>query len=134
LHILNLASVRDLNEKISDQLPHLSVKRFRANIILTGPPPYDEDDWKRFEIAGHTFFAACRTVRCKMPNVHPETGERHPIEPDQALRKYREIDEGARLMGCLGMQVVPAEEAGFEVQVGDEVAVRERGEHLYIRQ
>jgi uncharacterized protein YcbX len=123
-----------LNSKISNHLPDLSPKRFRANILLSGPRPYDEDDWKRFEINGHTFFVACRTVRCKMPNVHPETGERHPTEPDRALRRFREIDRGARGMGCLGMQVVPEEREGFEVCVGDELVVRERGDHFYIRQ
>lgn len=31
--MLNLASVRELNSKITDKIPDLSVKRFRANIV-----------------------------------------------------------------------------------------------------
>lgn len=31
--MLNLASVRELNGRITDKIPDLSVKRFRANII-----------------------------------------------------------------------------------------------------
>lgn len=33
LHLLNLASVRELNGRIKDKIPELSVNRFRANII-----------------------------------------------------------------------------------------------------
>ena len=75
-----------------------------------------------------------------MPNVDQENGIRHPVEPDRSLRKLREVDAGARLMGCLGMQLTPLfdEATGPEleswVEVGMEVAVLERGEHLYIRQ
>ncbi|KAA8907825.1 MOSC domain-containing protein [Sphaerosporella brunnea] len=133
LHILNIASVRDVNEKIKDEIPHLSVLRFRPNVVFSGPKAFDEDDWKRFEIAGMKFYVACRTVRCKMPNVDDVTGERHRSQPDTAMRAYRCIDGGAKGMACLGMQVVPEVQTGV-MRVGDLVEVRERGEHLYIRQ
>ena len=78
---------------------------------------------------------------CKLPNVDPDTGFRHPVEPDKSLRKHREVDEGAKLMGCLGMQLTPLfsktdspEDLESWVEVGMTVDVLERGSHVYIRQ
>lgn len=131
LHMINLASVRDLNFRIQDSLPKLDVIRFRPNIILSGPPAFEEDSWKRILLGDKEYHASCRTVRCKLPNVDPDTGERHPAEPDRTLRKYRCIDEGYKLGACLGMQMVPATESGI-IRVGDSVTVLETGEHFYI--
>lgn len=151
MHLVNLASVRDVNAHLppSERQHQLSVRRFRPNIVLDGLTAFDEDDWKRFSIASRRrggaategeFYAACRTVRCKMPNVHPTEGSRHPHEPDRTLRAYRAIDRGAPGAACLGLQVVPArvgrgggDGGGVAVAVGDEVLCTERGEHFYIR-
>lgn len=63
------------------------------------------------------------------------------MEPDRALRKYRDIDAGAPKMGCLGMQLLPTfptssnlEQMESVVEVGMEVDVLERGSHLYVKQ
>lgn len=87
-----------------------------------------------------------------MPNVDQDTGIRHPIEPDRSLRKYRNVDEGAKKKGCLGMQLTPlfdmtentelargAANRGEEgpetwIEVGMSVDVLARGEHFYIVQ
>lgn len=78
---------------------------------------------------------------CKLPNVDQDTGHRHPVEPDRALRKHRDVDEGAKLKGCLGMQVTPLfpntsspENLESWVEVGMSVEVLERGDHKYIPQ
>jgi uncharacterized protein YcbX len=79
--------------------------------------------------------------RCKMPNVDQDTGIRHPVQPDHAIRKYREVDAGAKGMGCLGMQLTPlydepdvSEAATMEgwLEVGMGIEVLETGEHRYI--
>ncbi|KAF8243324.1 hypothetical protein K440DRAFT_562141 [Wilcoxina mikolae CBS 423.85] len=133
ISIMNISSVRDLNARIVDKIPQLSVLRFRPNIILEGLPTFSEDAWKRFRIGHNEFFAACRTTRCKLPNVNPITGEKHPQEPDQTMRKYRNIDAGAKNKACLGMQVVPARHGdGVAMSVGDEVVVTETGEHFFM--
>lgn len=76
-----------------------------------------------------------------MPNVDQDSGFRHPQEPDQSLRKHRNVDEGAPYMGCLGMQLTPLfektdvpEEMGSWVEVGMEVEVLGWGSHRYIKQ
>lgn len=153
LHLINAGSVRELEGRMGrvEGLGELDVRRFRANVIVDGAKPYDEDEWKavRFRPSGKSaespqgarFHVSCRTVRCKMPNVDQDTGVRHPVQPDKALRKYREVDKGAPHMGCLGMQMTPLfdetddpEAMESWVEVGMDVEVLERGSHRYIKQ
>lgn len=132
IHLLNISSHMDIASKCAYAIPNLSIRRFRANIIIQGPDPFAEDHWKRLDIAGVEIHAACRTVRCRLPNVDPLTGFRHPVEPDRTLKAYRKIDEGDLTNACLGMQLVPALPE-FVVRVGDEVGVLETGGHRYIK-
>ncbi|KAJ5772663.1 hypothetical protein N7520_003192 [Penicillium odoratum] len=132
IHLLSLSSHRDVAARCAYAIPKLSIVRFRANIIIQGPSAFAEDHWKRISIGGVEIHAACRTVRCRLPNVDPVTGARHPAEPDRALKSYRKIDDGDRTNACLGMQLVPTIEE-FVMNVGDEVKVLEIGEHRYIK-
>lgn len=134
LNLLNLASVRDVADKVADSIPRFSNRRFRTNFLLTGPPAYDEDDWKRIKLGHHEIYCACRTVRCRLPNVDPDTAIRHPSEPDKTLKATRCIDAGDPLNACLGLQLVPASNARVRIAVGDQVHVLERGAHHYIKQ
>lgn len=77
---------------------------------------------------------------CKLPNVDPETGIRHKVEPDRVLRKFREVDEGAPKMGCLGMQLCPmlpgannSDERDTYIEVGMSINVVKRGSHVYVK-
>lgn len=133
VHLLNLASVRDVAAKVREEIPNFSARRFRPNILITGPGAYDEDDWKRVRIDSEEFYCACHTVRCKLPNVDPDSSERHPIEPDKALRSFRCIDDGAPQNACLGLMLVPVKEHGVTLKVGQGIEVVERGEHHYIK-
>ncbi|KAI1268975.1 hypothetical protein F5Y18DRAFT_373230 [Xylariaceae sp. FL1019] len=167
LHMITLSSIQQFSKEVpkDESLRDLDVLRFRANVILSGSPAYDEETWKsvRFKPGRSklhndaSFHVSCRTVRCKMPNVDPETGIRHPREPDRTLRAKRDVDEGAKGNGCLGMQLTPLfEDAvsasgsksgllgdddvndGYEqstwIEVGMTVEVEERGNHVYIPQ
>jgi uncharacterized protein YcbX len=144
-HILNLASVHDVASKLPRQegpyklvVPLLDALRFRANIYVTGPPAFHEDGWTKVCISSPTssfshdpldMHVSCRTTRCKLPNVDPDTAIPDQNEPYATLRKYRNIDEGNK-NPCLGMQVVPL--ADGEVRVGDYVEVLETGDHLWV--
>ncbi|KAL4790703.1 hypothetical protein BDV19DRAFT_371959 [Aspergillus venezuelensis] len=143
LHILLLSSVRDVNEHCKDDIPLLSIRRFRANVIIQGPEKFEEDSWKRIRFLrspsspgngdGDLVLHTCtRTIRCKLPNVDPDTGTRHRNEPDRALKSYRRIDKGDLTNACLGMQGVPDSLKG-RIEVGDGIEVLERGEHCYIK-
>jgi uncharacterized protein YcbX len=134
VHLLNLASIRDVAAKVRTEIPNFSARRFRSNILLTGPSAYNEDDWKRIRIGGDEFHCACHTVRCKLPNVDPDSSERHPAEPDKTLKSFRCIDDGDPNNACLGLMLVPLKDKGVTVRVGQGIEVLERGEHHYIKQ
>lgn len=134
LHMLNLASVRDVGYKLAKGSPLLSALQFRPNILITGPAAYHEDNWKKIKIGDFEYFVCCRTSRCTLPNVNQETGIKHKSEPNQTLRATRAIDPGAAPAACLGMQLVPALEEGGTIRVGDTIEVLEVGEHYYLKQ
>lgn len=136
LSIQNISSILDMESRV---LPTTSfspdARRYRGNIYISGPPPYDEDNWTLITIGGRTFHVSCRTTRCKLPNTDPDTGvqDRRGNEPQATMLKYRVIDEGSA-SACLGMQVVPSKEAvGRMVKVGDEVRLVKRGEHHFVK-
>jgi uncharacterized protein YcbX len=151
MHILSIASIQSVYAQQPDKekRKYLDARRFRANIYLTDTPAFDEDSWKRitvgrclklpanptrkFKQAQETngeYHIACRTARCKLPNVHPETGVKDNNEPYTTLARTRQVDEGAKPHPCLGMQMIPLFQQGI-LRVGDEVEVLERGEHVY---
>ncbi|KAI1379277.1 hypothetical protein F4677DRAFT_326587 [Hypoxylon crocopeplum] len=150
LHLMNLNSIQEFSNEVpkDDSLKELDVLRFRPNVILSGAQAYDEETWKQVRFkpgssglySDAVFHVSCRTVRCKMPNVDPANGFRHPREPDKSLRAKRAIDEGAPLSGCLGMQLTPLFDASFGedregwIAVGMNIEVEERGPHMYIKQ
>jgi len=132
IHLLNMSSHRDVALRCAYAIPRLSIRRFRANIIVQGPAAFEEDHWKRVSIGGTEIHVSCRTIRCRLPNVDPVSGDRHKAEPDKTLKSYRRIDDGDRTNACLGMQLVPATKE-FVLRVGDEVEVLETGLHQYIK-
>ncbi|RAK97938.1 MOSC domain protein [Aspergillus ibericus CBS 121593] len=158
LHLVNMASIRDVAGRCGDAIPQLSVRRFRANVVVQGPGRFEEDAWKRIRVGGVSsssssiscgknsekdnrdgeceggveIHTVCRTIRCKLPNVDPDTGIRHPSEPDRTMKSYRKIDPGDRTNACLGMQLVPAVRE-FTLRVNDPISVLETGEHFYIK-
>ncbi|KAK2614301.1 hypothetical protein N8I77_001142 [Diaporthe amygdali] len=146
LHILGLSSVRDFENQVPKDadLRQLDPRRFRANIFVSGTPAYAEDSWTKIRLTDPShkedqseFHVSCRTTRCKLPNVNPETGIRHAVEPDRTLRANREIDEGAPKMGCMGMQVTPLfdrpEASESYLAVGMSIEVLETGKHFFKR-
>ncbi|KAL9002634.1 MAG: hypothetical protein Q9188_004452 [Gyalolechia gomerana] len=137
LHILGLASVEDLDRRLTHVVPPVSTStasRFRANIYFRGPPAYAEDSWKRIAIGQYMYYVSCRTTRCELPNTDQSTGKKHLSEPSKTIRSYRDIDPGAGAgKACMGMQMVPAAERGI-IKVGDTIEILETGDHCYILQ
>ncbi|KAF2636927.1 hypothetical protein P280DRAFT_472791 [Massarina eburnea CBS 473.64] len=133
MHIQNLASIHHITSNLprNSPLAPLSALRYRPNIIITGPSPFAEDSWTRARIGSLKYHISCRTTRCKLPNVDPETGILDKNEPGSTMRKYRVIDGGSQ-SSCLGMQVCPLEEG--VVKIGDSVEVLETGEHFFLKE
>lgn len=71
--IINLASVRDLGQKMGVELDPL---RFRANLYVEGWPPWAENEWEGREVlAGWAQAKVYKPiVRCAATEVDPATG------------------------------------------------------------
>ncbi|KAK1069550.1 hypothetical protein LTR74_004877 [Friedmanniomyces endolithicus] len=146
VNILGLASVRATDAQLppgADVKGKLDARRFRANIYVSGIEAFGEDTWKKITVGRRIgrdkdglyecdaeYHVACRTARCKLPNVDPDTGIKDRNESYTTLGKTRKVDKGAYPHPCLGMQTIPLFERGI-VRVGDVIQVLESGEHCY---
>ncbi|BCR84741.1 MOSC domain-containing protein [Aspergillus chevalieri] len=164
VNINSLSSVHAVSTLLPKENQPLNALRFRANLWVTGAPAYAEESWKRYRIlpkSGNTepradvapaLSVVCRTSRCTMPNVNPDTGrfdadmpppgkKKGKPQPSTTLVEYRTIETGNKAaLGYLGMHCVPedrdfreAEEQGegLYVEVGDEIEVLETGVHVF---
>ncbi|KAI9663037.1 MAG: hypothetical protein M1821_008085 [Bathelium mastoideum] len=131
LHLINMASLRDLETHVDPKNSQIDPLQFRANLYVEGPEAFAEERWKMVRIGAARYHVSSRTARCGLPNVNPYTGVRDQNEPWRAMNKYRKVDQGCPKVPCLGMQVTPMQPDG-EIRVGDEIEMLETGEHFYL--
>jgi uncharacterized protein YcbX len=83
LHLVNLASIRALQERLGRGVDPL---RFRPNVIVNGLPAWAELGWEGRAIPFSNLGCVCesRTGRCPATDVNPETGKRD-IDMPRAL-------------------------------------------------
>ncbi|KAJ4295430.1 hypothetical protein N0V90_007442 [Kalmusia sp. IMI 367209] len=137
------ASIDELNSRIkANDDVMIDVRRFRPNILVKGNVPWDEDRWKTLRItpkpgsknAKKEFVldVTQRCARCQVPNVDPETAEKHKKQPWDTLMKYRRVDAGITYKPCFGMLCVPRGKGGV-LEVGMKMEVTEvTDKHRYI--
>jgi len=91
--IINLASVRALEEKIGRKIDPL---RFRGNVYVEGLEPFADHDWveRRFRIGEAGFKGVHKTVRCAATNVDPVSGARDMEIPATLMRHWGHADLG----------------------------------------
>ncbi len=97
----------------------LAMARFRPNLVVTGSPPYDEDEWARVRVGDVSLRGVKRCDRCSITSVDPDTGESGK-EPLHTLASYRK--RGGKVW--FGMNLVHDGEG--TLAVGDAVVVEER--------
>ncbi|OJD34000.1 mosc-domain-containing protein [Diplodia corticola] len=130
----SLASVAELNARLrgAGEEVEIDIERFRPNVVVRGHVPWDEDGWKTLRLGGGeggvggkgkglVLDVVCRCLRCQVPNVDPETAEKHPRQPWNELMKYRRIDEGLKFKPSFGMLCAPRDEGLVEVGMRFEV-------------
>ncbi|WP_051765600.1 MOSC domain-containing protein [Saccharothrix syringae] len=95
ISLLNLASVRDLAERAG--VDGLDPRRFRANVLLDGLPPWAEEGLvdREFTLGGVRLRGTSRTWRCAATEVDPDTGRRDLPVVRMLNRAY-----GHEVMGC----------------------------------
>ncbi len=110
LHIVNLASVRELERVVGHAVNPL---RFRPNVVIDGAEPWQEFNWtgKPLQLGPVQLEVFKRTERCAATNVDPETGKRDMAIPAALQRAWGHADFGvyARVV------------AGGTIAVGDPV-------------
>jgi len=104
----------------------VEIRRFRPNIVFEGGGPFAEDHWEEVKIGSTTaptISLVSKCVRCLLPNVSPETGERDKAVPYKVLMKFRiHLDPIEKLKPCVGSNGVPEKDG--VISVGDVVYVR----------
>ena len=147
LQVASEASIKDLNHRLGfkEGSPNaLTIERFRPNIVVRGrdDAPWEEDTWKRIRLtttipAEEAMYkidldVVARCARCQVPNVNPETAEKHAKEPWEELMKFRRVDKGgpAKWKPCFGMLCIPKNEGKLEVGAKLEV-LETTDNHLY---
>jgi uncharacterized protein YcbX len=104
VHLVNLASVRDLEKATGQRLNPL---RFRANLYFDGAIAWEEKKWvgRGVRAGGVRLQIIDKTVRCEATNVDPETAQRDSAIPPSLLRVfgdasfgvYAEVTEGGEI-------------------------------------
>uniref|UniRef100_A0A8C7DAW5 Molybdenum cofactor sulfurase n=1 Tax=Oncorhynchus kisutch TaxID=8019 RepID=A0A8C7DAW5_ONCKI len=89
--MINHASVDLLQRHITSRYSitcYILVSRFRANLVISGLEPFEEDDWSHLIIGNTHFQVAGRCGRCQMIGVDQNTGAKTK-EPLLSLSAYR---------------------------------------------
>ena len=112
--LINLASIRDLEEKLGRVVEPI---RFRANVYFDGLPAWQEQDWVKPELHMTLGGARLRVIapitRCAATEVNPATAERDIKMVAELMRHY-----GHNLMGIYAEVV-----AAGDIAIGDRLAV-----------
>ena len=110
------ASLDDLNSRLQNKLP---MNRFRPNIVVSGLPPFGEDQLHDLTAGKVRLRRAKGCTRCIVTTTDQATGLRDGKEPLQALAKFRFDRE---LKGVIfGQNLILIEGAGAQLRVGQEL-------------
>ena len=89
LLITSEASLATLNDRILENAGEpVPMDRFRPNLVITGCPPFAEDEWPRLRINGALLRNAGKSDRCIMTTTDQRTGARGK-EPLRTLATFR---------------------------------------------
>lgn len=92
LLITNQASLDELNSRLADAV---DMRRFRPNIVISGPEAWSEDRWSSVTVGETRFVVVKPCSRCVMTTVDPGTGLKDPeTEPLRTLSRYRRTEDG----------------------------------------
>jgi uncharacterized protein len=96
--VLGQASVDDLGQRMGVSL---ETNRFRANLMLSDLPAYEEDHLAELSLTQSTRLKLVKLCpRCPVPSVDQQTGEVSVTEPVVALAQYRfDAQVGGAVLG-----------------------------------
>lgn len=114
--VLGSESVVDLRKRMGVTVYQLPIDRFRANLVISGLPAYEEDFVDTLEQAGLCLKLVKPCTRCSVPSVDQLTGEQNGPSPLDTLAGYRmnPAVDGA----TLGVNAILAKGPGSELRAG----------------
>lgn len=120
LLIASESSLDGLNERIASKGGEpVPMNRFRPNVVISGwAEPHREDEVREMAAGTARFGYAKPCVRCTVPMVDQETGDKAGPEPIRTLATYRRHPDGGVTFGMKAAVL----ETG-QVAVGDAVIV-----------
>jgi uncharacterized protein YcbX len=122
--ILSQESIDDLNRRlVGQELPPVTLNRFRPNIVLKGLEPFAEDEIHSLHIGDNVelrFGKFC--TRCNIVNIDPLSLETQS-EPLKTLATYRKI-QGSKINFGVHMWLVSGQSAS--IREGDPVRITMR--------
>ena len=122
LLVTNAASLGSVNERLRRQgLAPVAMDRFRSNIVLDGPPAFEEDYFKALRTGPMVIRPVKPCARCSVPGVDPATGEHSPALTD-VLAAMRATADGV----MFGINAIVVDGAGGNLRVGDPVQIEPR--------
>lgn len=123
--VASTASLDELNTRLAQQgMGAVDMRRFRANLVLSGVHAHDEDRVGVMTLDTDTGPVQLHPVkpcpRCPIPNIDPDTGTSAPVVSD-TLQVYR---QDARVNGAItfGMNAIPLSGVGQTLRVGQVVS------------
>jgi uncharacterized protein YcbX len=122
--VANQTSLTDLNKWRAEQdMPESRIDRFRANIVLEGLEPWEEDKIPALEARGGAKLELVRPCsRCRVTDVDQQTGVEEDLGNLHILgqnRKFRNYLGGAKVM--FGVQAITLNGTGQTLKVGQEL-------------
>ena len=121
LLLTSTASLSDLNSRSYHET---TMTQFRANIVISGSDPYEEDTWSNIRIGEVEFNVAKPCTRCIFTTINPNTAQKHhKQEPLNSLKKYRQLENGEV---CFGQNLIPLNQG--KISIGDKVEILARQE------
>jgi len=101
VHLVNTASINDLNRKLNTPI---SDNRFRPNIIISNAEAYEEESWKSISIGNCIFDVIIHTQRCSLITVDSLSLEKN--QQQEPLRTLALHKRGHQKVN-FGMYLIP---------------------------
>lgn len=90
--VTSTASLDDLNSRLEHPV---EMRRFRPNLVISGAPPWDEDNWTTLTAGDVSISLVKPCSRCILTTVDPDTGVRSADgQPLRTLASFRKTSDG----------------------------------------
>ncbi|KAL1509051.1 hypothetical protein ABEB36_003852 [Hypothenemus hampei] len=101
VHVINWATVLDLNDQLNDDQKSNGLN-FRPNIIIEGPSAFEEDQWRYLKVGQVELKVGLEVLRCIETTVMPNGELNKEREPMKTLESYRK-SKGPFGFGVMGI-------------------------------